>query len=51
MTENKSIYSFDALLKTIIMPTMVKILNAYIFCIHSDNKIIRLIKTTKINQC
>lgn len=33
--ENKSVYGMDALTKTIIMPNMVKILNAYLFCLYS----------------
>ena len=50
MSEDKSIYTFDTLIKTIIMPNMVKILNAYIFCLHSENKFIRFIRKNKINQ-
>jgi hypothetical protein len=33
--ENKSVYAMDTLTKTIVMPNMVKILNAYLFCLYS----------------
>lgn len=31
------------------MPNMVKILNSYIFCLHSEDKLIRYIRKTKLN--
>lgn len=48
--ENKSLYAMDTLIKTIIMPNMVKILNSYLFCLYSENKMHRYLRKAKINH-
>lgn len=32
------------------MPNMIKILNAYMFCLHSEIKVNRYLRKAKINQ-
>ncbi len=50
LSEQKSIYTFDTLIKTIIMPNMLKILNSYQYCLHSVNKLHRFLRKAKINH-
>jgi hypothetical protein len=50
MSEEKSVYAFDTLIKTIIMPNMIKILNCYEYCLHSTNKLHRYLRKSKINH-
>lgn len=40
----------DTLIKTIIMPNMVKILNSYLFCLYSESSINRYLRKAKINH-
>ena len=40
----------DTLTKTIVMPNMVKILNTYLYCLYSENKLSRYLRKAKINH-
>lgn len=48
--EGKSVYSLDTLIKTIVMPNMLKILNSYLFCLYSENKLYLYLRKAKINH-
>lgn len=49
-SEDKDVYSLDALTKTVVIPNLLKILNLYVYPQISENKSSRFIKRNKINH-
>jgi hypothetical protein len=46
----KSVYSLDTSLKTIVIPNLLKILNSYVYPLNSGNRMVRFFKKVRINH-